>query len=91
MQGTVYDNMRKSKRKYLYAVGRCNRQEPTIRYTKMAECISNNNTRYFYREVKKFKSAASMVKMTHKLYLKSLLRNTRISTTTARPDNQGCE
>ena len=51
--GVIFENMRESKRQYHYAVRRCKRQEQTIRYSKMAECISTNKNRDFYKEIKK--------------------------------------
>jgi hypothetical protein len=53
--GFIYDNMRESKRQYLYAIRRCKRKERENRFNKMAECLTENKSRDFYTELKKMK------------------------------------
>ena len=51
--GLAYDNMRDSRRQYFYAIRRCKRREKQTRMNKMAEQLSANKSRDFYKEVKK--------------------------------------
>ena len=52
-EGIVYEYMRDSKRQLAYANRRNNRKERQTRMEKMAEAISVNRTRDFFKEVKK--------------------------------------
>ena len=51
--GIVFENMRESKRQYAYANRRNKRQAKQKRLEKMAVAISNNESRNFFREIKK--------------------------------------
>ena len=52
-QGVLFENMRDSKRQYMYAVRRAKRNARRVQSEKMAQSISNNDSRDFFKEVKK--------------------------------------
>jgi exonuclease III len=54
-QGVVYENKTEAKKQYMYAVRRHKRKEDQMRKERMAEAISSNATRDFYKEIKKLK------------------------------------
>ena len=54
--GVLYEQKTEAKRQYRYAVRRYKRKEEGLRKQRMAEAISNDNSRDFFREVKKVKS-----------------------------------
>ena len=51
--GIIFENKMASKKDYMYAVRRCKRREKYKRYEKMAGCIADNNSRDFFKEVRK--------------------------------------
>jgi hypothetical protein len=53
--GTVYDCWREAKRQYMYSVRRIKRKENALRMEKLSECISQNKSRDFFKELKKMK------------------------------------
>ena len=53
MSGTAYDNMKDSKRQYLYAVRRLKRKQGLLRNKKFAEALCENRTRDFFKEIRK--------------------------------------
>ena len=54
--GLVFENMKTSRKLYMYAIRRCKRNEKQIRYQKMAESIKDNKTRDFFKEIKRMNS-----------------------------------
>ena len=58
-EGIIYDNMRSSKRLYTYAVRRHKRHLKEIQYQKMAQSINANQSRDFFKELKRVKSSKS--------------------------------
>jgi hypothetical protein len=53
--GIIYENMKKSKMTYHYAVRALKRKSENLRKTKMADSLLNNKSRDFWTEVKKLK------------------------------------
>ena len=53
MHGDIFENMKRSKKQYMYAERRRKRHESEIKFQKMAECIKDNQTRDFFNEVKR--------------------------------------
>ena len=51
--GIIYDNMRAAKKDYMYACRRYRRKEKGCRIAKMCEQIANDNSRDFFKEIKK--------------------------------------
>ena len=60
-EGAIVDLYKSCKRRYHYAVRRIRRQERALRNAQMAEHISNNNTRDFWREVSKIKPRSKAI------------------------------
>ena len=54
--GVVFENMREARRQYKYAVKRAKKHELKVRYQRMAEAVSNNQSRDFFKELKKMSS-----------------------------------
>ena len=54
--GILYEQKTAAKKQYMYAVRRYKRREESLRRQKMADAICENNTRDFFREIRKVKS-----------------------------------
>ena len=52
-EGVVFDNMRESKRQYMYAVRRLKRRQRELRARKFAEALASDDSRDFFVEAKK--------------------------------------
>ena len=58
--GILFENMKEAKRQYTYAVRRCKRRQNDIRKQKMAQCVAENDSRNFFKEVKKLNPRPAM-------------------------------
>ena len=56
--GIVYEQMRSSKRQYKYAVRRLKHHQRDIKFQKMTEAINQNQTRDFFKELKRMNSCS---------------------------------
>ena len=54
-EGVAFEYMKTSKRQYMYSIRRCKRRDRENRFLKMAQCLTENRSRDFYKEVKKMK------------------------------------
>ena len=61
--GPVYENRLIAKRQYMYAIRRYKRKEDQFRKDRMAEAICQNNTRDFFKEVKRLKGSKMCVNL----------------------------
>lgn len=61
MHGDLATNMRLSRKDYHYSIRFCKRQKSQIQAHKMAESLSKNQTRDFWKEVKQFKQSHKTV------------------------------
>ena len=55
--GDIFQQMKSSKKQYMYAIRRCKRQESQLRYQKMAVSIADNNSRDLFKELKRINSS----------------------------------
>ena len=55
--GVAYNNMRNSRKQYMYAIRRCKKQNRKVRFQKMAESVLQDNSRSFFKEVKRINGA----------------------------------
>jgi hypothetical protein len=51
--GIIFENMRETKRQYLYAVRRVKRRQKELKNKKFVDALAANNTRDFFKEIKK--------------------------------------
>ena len=57
--GNVYENMKKARKDYMYAVRRNKKLEWSVRYEKMASAVAQNKARDFFMEIKKMNSGST--------------------------------
>jgi hypothetical protein len=57
MAGLLFENMKNAWKQYFYAVCRVKRKEAQLRNEKLAAAVADNNSRDFFSEVKRMRSA----------------------------------